>query len=121
MKRSARIPGLLVWALAIALVASECSSGAPKGGGAGQNGKQDPLASVDPASLAPAAIVGKGPNGEQPGSPADLKLTDDEAAKAKAAGFKVGIVMQTMDIDWSKLQVAGITDTPSSAAPRSSV
>ena len=40
-----------------------------------------------------------------------MKLTDEQAAKAKASKFKVGVVMQTMDIDWSKLVVAGIKDT----------
>ena len=38
-------------------------------------------------------------------------MTEEQAVKAKAAKFKVGVVMQTMDIDWSKLVVAGITDT----------
>jgi ribose transport system substrate-binding protein len=32
-------------------------------------------------------------------------------AKVKAGKFKVGISMQTMNLDWSQLQVQGITDT----------
>ena len=63
------------------------------------------------ASLVPPAIVGNGPFGEKPSTVDSVKLTDEQAVKAKAGKFKVGVVMQTMDIDWSKLVVAGITDT----------
>lgn len=41
----------------------------------------------------------------------ELQVTSDDAAKAQAGHFKVGIVMQTMNIDWSTLQVRGMTDT----------
>lgn len=67
--------------------------------------------SLDPAKLVPPAIVGSGPFGEKPSTTASVKLTEEQAVKAKAAKFKVGVVMQTMDIDWSKLVVAGISDT----------
>ena len=40
-----------------------------------------------------------------------LKLSDAEAEKVKAGHFKVGISMQTVNLDWSQLQVQGITDT----------
>ena len=66
---------------------------------------------LDPAKLVPPAIVGSGPFGEKPSTTDAVKLTDAQAEKARAAKFKVGVVMQTMDIDWSKLVVAGITDT----------
>jgi ribose transport system substrate-binding protein len=66
---------------------------------------------IDPASLVPPSIVGSGPFGEKPSTVDSVKLTPEQADKAKAAKFKVGVVMQTMDIDWSKLVVAGITDT----------
>jgi ribose transport system substrate-binding protein len=66
---------------------------------------------VDLATLGPTSIVGSGPHGEKAASPADLKLTDAEAAKIKAGHFKVGISMQTVNLDWSQLQVQGITDT----------
>lgn len=62
-------------------------------------------------SIGPAGIVGQGPNGEKAASVDAVKLTDAEAAKIKAGNFKVGISMQTMNLDWSQLQVAGITDT----------
>ena len=66
---------------------------------------------INPASLVPPSIVGSGPFGEKSSTIDVVKLTDAQAAMAKAGKFKVGVVMQTMDIDWSKLVVAGITDT----------
>jgi ribose transport system substrate-binding protein len=66
---------------------------------------------LDVAKLTPVGIVGSGPSGEASSTIDTVKLTDGQAAKAKEAKFKVGVVMQTMDIDWSKLVVAGITDT----------
>ena len=66
---------------------------------------------VDLATLGPKSIVGQGPHGEKAASPDDLKLTDADAAKIKAGHFKVGISMQTVNLDWSQLQVQGITDT----------
>jgi ribose transport system substrate-binding protein len=66
---------------------------------------------VDLATLGPTSIVGQGPHGEKAASPDDLKLTDAEGAKIKAGHFKVGISMQTVNLDWSQLQVQGITDT----------
>ena len=68
-------------------------------------------AGLDPAKLVPPQIVGSGPFGEKPATIDTVKLTDDQAAQARKQKFKVGVVMQTMDIDWSKLVVAGITDT----------
>lgn len=63
---------------------------------------------LDPASFSPKTLVGLGPHGEQPGSEADVKLSPEDFAKIKAAKFKVGIAMQTMDIDFSKVLVAGM-------------
>ena len=67
--------------------------------------------SLPAKSIGPTGIVGQGPNGEKAASADAVKLTDAEAAKVKARKFKVGISMQTMNLDWSQLQVAGITDT----------
>src|ERR1043165_2360417 len=66
---------------------------------------------VDLSTLGPKSIVGQGPHGEKAASPEVLALTDAEAAKVKAGNFKVGISMQTVNLDWSQLQVQGITDT----------
>ena len=67
--------------------------------------------SLDPAALVPDGIVGGGPFGESPSTVDSVKLTDEQGEAARAANFRVGVVMQTMDIDWSSLVVAGITDT----------
>src|ERR1700722_2523384 len=66
---------------------------------------------VDLATLGPTSIVGQGPHGEKAASPEVLKLSDAGAEKVKAGHFKVGISMQTVNLDWSQLQVQGITDT----------
>ena len=66
---------------------------------------------VDLKTLGSTSIVGQGPHGEKAASPDDLKLTDAEAAKIKAGHFKVGITMQTVNLDWSQLQVQGVTET----------
>ena len=66
---------------------------------------------VDLSSLGPKTIIGQGPNGEKASSVDQLQLTDDEIAKVKAGHFTVGITMQTVNLDWSQLQVQGVTDT----------
>jgi ribose transport system substrate-binding protein len=66
---------------------------------------------IDPATLGPKSIIGQGPNGEKAASVEQLRLTPEEIAKAKAGKFKIGITLQTVNLDWSQLQVQGITDT----------
>ena len=63
------------------------------------------------ADLGPTGIIGQGPNGAKAASVNDVQLTDEEVAKAKAGHFKVGLVMHTMNLDWSQLQIQGIKDT----------
>jgi ribose transport system substrate-binding protein len=65
-------------------------------------------AALDPAKFDPPTVVGMGPNGEQPGTEADVALTAEELQKVKDSKFKVAIAMQTMDIDFSKVLVAGM-------------
>ena len=67
--------------------------------------------SLDLSTLGPKTIIGQGPNGEKASSVDVLQLTPEEAAKVKAGNFKVGITMQTVNLDWSQLQVQGVTDT----------
>lgn len=69
------------------------------------------LQGIDIASLGPKTIVGQGPNGEQAASADALQISDAGAAKIKAGHFKVGITMQTVNLDWSQLQIQGVTDT----------
>jgi ribose transport system substrate-binding protein len=72
---------------------------------------QAKCAAVDLATLGPKTIIGQGPNGEKAASVDQLQLSAEEAAKVKAGKFKVGITMQTVNLDWSQLQVQGIKDT----------
>ncbi len=69
------------------------------------------LQGIDIASLGPKTIVGQGPNGEQAASADALQISDAEAARIKAGHFNVGITMQTVNLDWSQLQIQGVTDT----------
>ena len=62
-------------------------------------------------SIGPKSIVGQGPNGEKAASVDTVQLSVADMAKVKVGKFKVGISMQTMNLDWSQLQVQGITDT----------
>lgn len=70
----------------------------------------DPTAGIDPASLVPAGIVGPSQAGDAASDPALALLDDQECEAARAGGFQVGVVMQTMNIEWSTEQVRGITD-----------
>ncbi|MDQ0799016.1 substrate-binding domain-containing protein [Arthrobacter sp. SLBN-112] len=81
-------------------------------GSSPQTGSSDnePLQAVDAATLVPNDIVGRGPDGVKSGNISDLNLTTEEVAKAKSEKYKVGIVMQTMNVEWSTEQVRGITD-----------
>lgn len=70
----------------------------------------DPTADLDSKSLVPDGIVGLSQAGDEASSPDLAWLTDEECEQAKAQAFEVGIVMQTMNIEWSTEQVRGITD-----------
>lgn len=96
-------------ALALATMASLLSGCASETGSA-SDGAENPLAQVKAADLVPENIVGLGPNGVKSGTLEDIKLTDDEVNQAKQRKFRVGIVMQTMNIEWSTEQVRGITE-----------
>ena len=73
-------------------------------------GADNPLAQVTAEELVPENIVGLGPNGVKSGTLDDIKLTEDEVRQAKERKFRVGIVMQTMNIEWSTEQVRAITE-----------
>ena len=91
--------------LGLSLLLSVSSIALARAGGCDVSGK------LDPAALVPPSIVGSGPYGEKPSTIDAVKLTPEQTAKAKSAKLRIGVVMQTMDIDWSKLVVAGISDT----------
>ena len=69
---------------------------------------QEAGTALDPASFNPKSLVGLGPHGEKPGLEDDVSLTPAELAKVRQQKFKVAIAMQTMDIDFSKVLVAGM-------------
>ncbi|MET3934727.1 substrate-binding domain-containing protein [Arthrobacter sp. OAP107] len=103
MKTSANVAAI-VFAASLAFLTG-CGSASPAG-----SSEEDPLKNTDAANLVSNEIVGRGPGGVKSGDLAELELTPDEVAEAKAAKYKVGIVMQTMNVEWSTEQVRGITD-----------
>lgn len=90
---------------AIAIALSGCSSDA------GSSGTSSGPAVVDASSISPTGIVGLGKNGEQPALADSLKLSDEDKKKVAEGKFSVGISMNTMDIDWSRLTIQGIQKT----------
>lgn len=91
-----------------AAVATEAAS--PESSSAPSSAEVTDLSNVDAATLVPSQVVAKGPNGEVSAEISSIDLTDEDLAKIKEAAPSVGIVMQTMDIEWSTEQVRGITD-----------
>ena len=53
--------------------------------------------------------AGLGPHGEQPASREEVRLNDEDLELARAAQYRVGIALHE-DSDWSRRQVAGITE-----------
>lgn len=86
------------------VLAGACSSGAASSQ-SGQN------ISLDPATLGPDTVIGRGPNGQPPATVQAVQLSPAEAKQVRQGNFEVGIVMQTLTLDWSKLQLRGLRDT----------
>src|SRR5687767_13704372 len=102
MSKPGKITSLLMLAAgALTFAAPDSNAQAPKACGSG----------LDIATLGPKTIIGQGPKGEKAAAVEQLQLTPEEITKVKAGKFKVGITMQTVNLDWSQLQVQGITDT----------
>lgn len=97
-------------AVAVLAVGVLASSLVSCGADAAGPSADDPLADVEASSLAPDTIMSVGPNGEASASVEESELTAEEEAKIADAEITVGIIMQTMDIEWSTEQVRGITD-----------
>lgn len=70
----------------------------------------DPTAGIDAKSFSPPKITSPSQAGDVASDPKLAWLSDEECAAAKAKGLKIGIVMQTMNIQWSTEQVRGVTD-----------
>ena len=103
----------------VVLVASALLVAGAASGAVAQS--DDPTANVDPASLVPAEIVGPSQAGDLASDPAEAWLTDEECEAAKEAAFKIGIVMQTMNIQWSTEQVRASPTASRAVAVRSSL
>ena len=70
-------------------------------------------ASADPDSALAAlqgTVLSKGPNGEDPSSSSDLMLTDAELDSIRAMNATAAIVMHYGGNDWSRAQIAGLSD-----------
>jgi ribose transport system substrate-binding protein len=66
---------------------------------------------IDAAALQPDQLVGVSPRGGKPSSPDVVELTDQEKQKVKDSHFKVGIAMQTEDIDYSTILIRSFKKT----------
>lgn len=53
-------------------------------------------------------ISGLGPHGERASPPERVSLLPDDRTAAKKAGWRVAVVLHTLDSDWAKQQVAGM-------------
>lgn len=53
-------------------------------------------------------ISGLGPHGERAAPPERVSLLPDDRAASKAAGWRVAVVLHTMDSDWAKQLLAGM-------------
>jgi ribose transport system substrate-binding protein len=71
---------------------------------------QEGAESLSVAELGPDHIIGQGPNGEAAASIDDVMLSEEDATKVRAGNFKVALVMHTMNLDWTRLQLQGIKD-----------
>ena len=53
-------------------------------------------------------ISGLGPHGERASPPERVTLLPDDRAVAKEAGWRVAVVLHTLESDWAKQQIAGM-------------
>lgn len=53
-------------------------------------------------------ISGLGPHGERAAPPERVSLLPDDRAAAKAAAWRIAVVLHTLDSDWAKQQLAGM-------------
>ena len=53
-------------------------------------------------------ISGLGPHGERAAPPERVSLLPDDRATAKVAGWRVAVVLHTLESDWAKQQLSGM-------------
>ena len=56
-------------------------------------------------------ISGLGPHGERAAPPERVTLLPEDLAAAKARGFRVAVVLHTLESDWARQQLSGIVGT----------
>jgi ribose transport system substrate-binding protein len=56
-------------------------------------------------------ISGLGPHGERAAPPERVTLLPEDRAAAKARGFRIAVVMHTLDSDWAHQQLSGMVGT----------
>ena len=56
-------------------------------------------------------ISGLGPHGERAAPPERVTLLPEDYAAAKARGFRVAVVLHTLESDWARQQLSGIVGT----------
>ena len=56
-------------------------------------------------------ISGLGPHGERAAPPERVTLLPEDRAAAKARGFRVAVVMHTLESDWASQQLSGMVGT----------
>jgi ribose transport system substrate-binding protein len=64
-----------------------------------------------PTSASAAVVTGLGPLGEAAASADQLRLSDEKAALARAAHYRVAVVLHKRQSDWGTQQMAGISET----------
>ncbi|MDP9907269.1 substrate-binding domain-containing protein [Arthrobacter bambusae] len=99
------------WKTSKAAAAAILSAALLAGCSSGTASTTDNSATIDPKAVEPKSLIGLGPNGEKPALTSDVKLTAEQTAKVRAGKFKVGISMQTMDIDFAKVQTTVLKKT----------
>lgn len=53
-------------------------------------------------------IAGLGPHGERASAPERVLLLPEDMVRARASGFRVAVVLHTLESDWAKQQLSGI-------------
>lgn len=115
-------PNTIAALLVVPLLAlAGCATSDPQaagGGGPDQNGSGVATGSTSPDSEVlmpedhePGGLIGIGPNGEPPTPVDEISINPSECDEIREGGYTASISMHYMQSDFSRLQVAGITDT----------
>ncbi len=99
-----RFSALAVGAMGIAVVRPGVAFGRQEGNTPAAGGGTDPLAQLT------GQVFSKGPNGEEPTPPEQVKLSDAELEQIRGMGATAAIVMHYAGNDWSVAQIAGLRD-----------